>query len=145
MMKTIAMATLLAAAFAMPALAEDTPAKPDREAMKAERFEQMKAKHAEMHKKGDAKIEERRAAWDAHRDDCYKKMQAAETPEKAKYVREQCKGEGKAMHDKFRAEREANKDKWEAKRGEMKAKRDAKKAEWEAKKAERKAAATSGE
>lgn len=128
MLKTIAMAALLAAAFAMPAVAEE-PAKPNRDAMKAERMQEMKAKHAEMYKKREGEIKERRAAWDAHRKDCFEKMQAAETPEKAKYVREQCKGEGKAMHDKNQAERAAKKAQWDAKKGEMKAKREANRAE----------------
>jgi hypothetical protein len=128
MIRSLAMAALLATAIAMPAMAEESSPKPDREAMKAERFQEMKAKHAEMHEKREEKIKERRAEWDSHREDCFKKMQSADTPEKAKYVREQCKSEGKAMHEKNKAERDA----W-------KAKREAKKDEWKAKRAERKA------
>lgn len=113
------------AAVAVPAMAQ-TPAAPA--GMEKPSMEQMKAKmaehHAEMVKERDA----RRAEMDAKMDKCFQAGQAAKSPEEMKTIHENCRKEGQAMHEKFKAEREQKMGDMKQKREEWKAKKDAMKA-----------------
>lgn len=124
MIRTFAVAAMLASAFALPVMATDAAPAADTAAKHA-RFAEMKAKHGELSDEQKSRLKDRMAARKAHRAECEKKLKAADTPEKAKYVREQCKMDGKGAHGKKKGDREAWKAKHEGKRGEWKAKREA--------------------